>query len=63
MKTIPGKFYFLNPKYYRVFASEVCKFLKKYAKFSLILIFVHVCKQNFHISHVYVPQNMKGVLM
>ena len=46
-----------------LFAHEVCKFLKNYANFYLILLFLNVCKQTFHISHVRISQNLKGVLM
>ena len=43
-------------------AHEVCKFLKKWAIFYHILLFLNVCKQTFHISHVCRSQKVKGVL-
>ena len=46
-----------------LFAREVCKFLKKYANFYHVLLFLNVCKQAFHISHVRVSQKVKSVLM
>ena len=54
---------FLIIRILELFAREVCKFLKKYANFYLILFFVHICKETFHISHIRVSQNVKGVLM
>ena len=62
-KQCPGNFAFLILKILKLFAREVCKFLKKQANFYLILLFVNVCKQTFHISHVRISQNVKGVLM
>ena len=33
------------------------------ANFYLILLFLSVCTQTFHIYHVHISQNVKGVLM
>ena len=46
-----------------LFSREVFKFLKTYANFYLILFFLNVCEQTFHIPHVRVSQDVKGVLM
>ena len=56
-------FAFLILRILELFAREVCKFLKNYANFYLIRLFLNVCKQTFHISHVLKSQNIKGVLM
>ena len=61
-KQYPENFAFLILKILKLFAREVCKLLKKYANLYLILFFVHFFA-TFHISHVRVSQNMKGVLM
>ena len=63
IKTIPWKFRFLNPENPKLFACEVCKFLKKQANFYLILLLLKVCKKTFQISHVRISQNLKGILM
>ena len=62
-KEYPEDFAFFVLRDLDLFASEACKFLKKKANFYLILLFVNVCKQTFHISHVRISQNVKGVLM
>ena len=62
IKTIPENFAFLIlriPKFDR----KVFKFWKSALIFYLILLFLNVCKQNFHISHVHASQNVKGALM
>ena len=46
-----------------IFAHEVRKFLKKQANLFLILSFLNVCVGTFHISHVCISENVKGVLM
>ena len=46
-----------------LFAREVCKFLKKLGNFLHILLFLNVCKQTFHISHVRISQKVEDVLM
>ena len=56
-------FAFLILRVFKLFTREVCKFLKKWANFYLILLFLNVCKQTFHISHVHISQKVKGVLM
>ena len=37
--------------------------VKKQANFYLILLFLNVCKQTFHISHRCISQNVKSVLV
>ena len=62
-KQHPESFAFLFLRILKLFAHEVCKFLKKQANFQHILLFLNVCKQTFRISHVRISQNAKGVLM
>ena len=59
----PESFAFLFPRTLKLFAHKVCKFLKKWANFKHILLFLNVCKQTFCISPVSISQNVKGVLI
>ena len=71
IKTIPRKFRILNRRILELFAREVRKFPKKLADFYhichiyhiLSYLFLNVCKQTFHISHVHISQRVKGALM
>ena len=49
-KQYPKNFPFLILRILKLFAHEVCKFLKKYANFYLILIFVNLFCKSSHIS-------------
>ena len=60
-KQYPENFAFLFLIILKLFALEVCKFLKKFANFYLILFFVHF-SATLHISHVRLSQDVKGVL-
>ena len=62
-KQYPENFAFLIPRTIELFAREVCKFLKKWANFLRILLFLNVCKQTFHISHEYISHKVKDFLM
>ena len=63
LKRYLENFAFLIQRIIELFAREVCKFLKKQAKFQHILLFQNVCKQTFHISYVRISQNVEVVLM
>ena len=43
---------FLILRILELFTSEFCKFIKEEAKFYLIILSLHVCKQTFHIFHM-----------
>ena len=60
-KQYPENFAFLILRILKLFAREVCKSLKKYANFYLILFFVHFFFATLHISHLRLSQNVKGV--
>ena len=62
-KQYPEIFAFLFSRTLKLFAREVCKFLKQQANFLHILLFLNVSKQTFHISQVRIFQNIKAVLM
>ena len=62
-KQYPENFEFLILRILELFSREVCKFLKKLANFQHILLFLYVCKQTFHMTHMSISQNVKGVLM
>ena len=50
-KQYPESYAFLFPRTLKLFAREVCKFLKMQANFQHILLFLNVCKQILlHIS-------------
>ena len=49
-KQYPENFAFFILRILKLFAREVCKFLKKYANFYLILFFVHFFCNSSHIS-------------
>ena len=57
-KQYPNDFTSLILRIFKLFAREVCKFLKRVC-FYLILIFC----ATFHIFHMWVSPNVKGVLM
>ena len=46
-----------------LFARDICNFLKRQAIFYFVLLFLNVCNENFHVSHMCISQNVKGVLM
>ena len=56
-KTISLKFRILNPNNSRVICSWILK-----VHFEHSLLFLNVCKQTFHISHVRMSQKIKVVL-
>ena len=58
----PENFAFLILRLLELYAREFCKFLKKQVNLYLILLFLNVCKLTFHISHVRISQNEKGIL-
>ena len=61
--TIPWKICILNPNSSWVICPWSLKFLKNYANFQYILLFLNVCKQTFVTSHVRISQQVKSVLM
>ena len=61
--TILWKICILNPNSSWVICPWSLKFLKNYANFQYILLFLNVCKQTFDTSHVRISQQVKGVLM
>ena len=62
-KQYPENLAFLILRILKLFAWEVCEFLKKHANFYLIQIFVNFFFETLHMSHVRLSQNVKGVLM
>ena len=62
-KQDPDIFAFLILRILEISAREVCKILKKWANFEHVLLFLYVCKQSFHISHMRLSQKVKGVVM
>ena len=62
-KQYPDNFASLILIILELFTREVYKFLKMYANFLYILLFLNVCKQTFHISYVRISQKEKGALM
>ena len=63
IKKYPENFAFLILRILELSAREVCKFLKNQANFQNILLFLNVCKESFHITHVCISQKVKYVLM
>ena len=61
IKAIPWKFRILKPKNSRVIYTPICKFLKRWGNFYNVIFFLNACKQTFHIYHVRLSQNVKGV--
>ena len=59
IKTIPRKFPILNPKSY--LPVKFVNLLKRRLIFNMLL-FLNVCKQTFHTSHMHMSQKVKGVL-
>ena len=59
-KQYPENFAFLILRILELFTREVCKFLKKWAHFYYILLFLNICKQTFQISHVRISQKLKS---
>ena len=54
----PENFAFLILRILELFACEICKFRKKYANFLHIPLFLNVCEQTIHISHVRISQKV-----
>ena len=63
LKKYPENFAFLILWILELFTRGVCKFLKEQANFQHILLFLNVCKETFHISHMCTSLKVKGVLM
>ena len=63
LKEHPENFAFLILRTLELFSRKVCKFLKKWANFLQILLFLNVYKQTFYIYHVRIPQKVNDVLM
>ena len=61
-KQYPEDFAFSILRIRELFAREACTFLKK-VNFEHILLFLNVCQQTFHISHVRISQKVQSFLM
>ena len=62
-KKSPENFVFLIVIISVKFKRDVCKFLKRFANFKHILLFLNISKQTFHISHLRTTQNLKNAIM
>ena len=61
-KQYPENFAFLILRILKLFSRKVCIFLRKYANFQQILLFLYACKQIFHISYVRITQKVNDVI-